>query len=569
NEDQAIETPAQEYTELNYGGIVYSKTAVAFDYLMAYLGESMMDKCMQEYFKLWHFKHPQPADLKAVFENVSGKDLSWFFNDMINSTKKLDYKITSVHHNRDNTYNIGIKNVGSIKAPVIVQGIKDNKIVGELVYDGFTGKQSLSFPPANVDYFKIDYLEVSPDVNRNNNRIKAKGVFKKIEPLKIQFLGSIDNPDKTQLFWTPVAAWNNYNKWMFGVALYNNLLPQKKFEFELMPLYSHSTNDFSGYAHLMYNIFPNQTFFQKIAIGGTYSRYAYTNRIYDRNFNKYAPELFVEFKKSNLRAKFKSTLRYRNITIIADDYTSVLSGMDIDYIETKRKSVFNDLTYLLTKSDAVQPYSIALNVQHGGQKNYYTSAIIDEMTKVSVTAKYSYKYSKKNKSFDARLFAGTFVGTNKTNAGAYRFRLSGFRGYQDYMYDNVFLGRTETDGVLANQFVENEGAFKFYSPVGQSAEWLVALNLKSSLGNMKLPLCLYADIGTTGADGILNEGVLYNAGVCVSIVKNIFEVYFPVLISKDFENYKKANGIKYPETIRFTLNLNMINPFDLIRKFEL
>jgi hypothetical protein len=41
------------------------------------------------------------------------------------------------------------------------------------------------------------------------------------------------------------------------------------------------------------------------------------------------------------------------------------------------------------------------------------------------------------------------------------------------------------------------------------------------------------------------------------------------LISKDFQDYKKANGTKYEETIRFTLNLNLINPFDLIRKLEL
>ena len=137
------------------------------------------------------------------------------------------------------------------------------------------------------------------------------------------------------------------------------------------------------------------------------------------------------------------------------------------------------------------------------------------------------------------------------------------------MYDNIYLGRSETDGILANQFSEREGAFKFYSPIGQSAEWIAALNLKSSLGNMKIPINLYADIGTTGADGILTESILYNAGVCLSIRKNLFEIYFPILISKDFQDYNKANGIRYEETIRFTLNLNLINPFELIRKFEI
>ena len=53
NEDQPIELSAEKYTQLNYGGDVYSKTAIVFDYLMAYLGEEMFDKAMQQYFDAW------------------------------------------------------------------------------------------------------------------------------------------------------------------------------------------------------------------------------------------------------------------------------------------------------------------------------------------------------------------------------------------------------------------------------------------------------------------------------------------------------------------------------------
>jgi hypothetical protein len=569
NEDQAIETPAFEYTELNYGGIVYSKTAVVMDYLMAYLGEETMNKAMQEYFNQWHFKHPQPNDFKTVLENVSGKNLDWFFNDLINSTKKLDYKVSKVKHNRDNSYNILVKNTGETKAPVIIHGIRDNKIVGEVTYDGFKGKQSLSFPASEIDYFKIDYNQVSPEINRNNNRIKTKGLFKKTEPIKIQFLGSLDNPDKTQLFWTPVAGWNNYNKWMFGLALYNNLLPQKKFEFELMPMYSYTTNDFAGYGHLAYNILPNNNLFQKISIGVTGARYAYSNNPLYMNFNKIAPEINIDFKKSSARSKIKNNIRYRNISIIKDTYKGNYDVTPAIYSYDTLSYNYNELTYTLSNNHTITPYSISLNYQYGKQLNAVSGFNNGEFSKLSLTANYSYKFKNKNKSFDVRFFAGTFIGTTKANAGAYRFRLSGFRGYQDYLYDNIYLGRTETDGILANQFTEKEGAFKFYSPIGQSSEWIASLNLKSSLGNLKIPINLYADIGTTGTDGILNESILYNAGVCLSIRKNIFEIYFPLLISKDFQDYKKANGIKYEETIRFTLNLNLINPFDLIRKLEL
>ena len=49
--DQPIELHSAKYTRMNYGSIVYSKTAIAFDYLMAYLGEETYDKCMKTYFE--------------------------------------------------------------------------------------------------------------------------------------------------------------------------------------------------------------------------------------------------------------------------------------------------------------------------------------------------------------------------------------------------------------------------------------------------------------------------------------------------------------------------------------
>jgi hypothetical protein len=562
NEDQPIELSAYDYTEFNYGGDVYSKTAIVFDYLKKYLGDDVYDAAMQAYFNEWHFKHPMPEDLRKVFEKTSGKNLSWFFDDLINSSKKLDYKIAFVKKRDDGSWDLGVKNTGEINGPVIIYGIKNNKPIGEIMYEGFENKALLSFPPSDVDYFKIDFPENMPEINRNNNRIRTQGLFKKVEPFKLQFLGSLDNPDKTQLYWTPVAGWNNYNKWMLGLAVYNSLLPQKKFEFELMPVFSYATNDFAGYGHVSYAIFPKGKVFQKIAIGVTAARYAYSNAPFDLNFNKIAPELLIEFRKKELRSPFKHTLRYRNINLLVDDYSVNVKVDSTSAVYTYEKkqsfSNINDLTYTFSKNDPIKPYSVNLNVQQG-----------QWMAKASVTANLNYKFKVKNKGIDIRFFAGTFIATDPVDAGRYRFRMSGWRGYQDYLYDNIFLGRSETDGILANQFVENDGGFKFYAPNGQSGKWLAAVNVKSSLGNIKLPIGLYADLGTCGNDGIVSDQVLYDAGVYLSLRKNICEIYFPALLCKDFVAYKTANDIQYLETIRFTLNINLINPFNLVRNISL
>jgi len=562
NQDQPIELPSYKYTSLNYSADVYSKSAIVFNYLYAYLGEEKMDAVMQEYFNEWKFKHPSPGDFKKIVEEETGKDLAWFFNDLINSTKKLDYKIIFSHRQEDGSWRIGIKNKGEVSAPVFVQAIKNNKLAAMVIYDGFKDKQVLDFPSIEADYFKIDYMEDMPEINRKNNTIRTSGLFKKVEPLKLQFLSSLDNPNKTQLFYSPVAGWNNYNKWMVGMAFYNTTVIPKKFEYELMPMYSFGTNDIAGYGRLTYNIYPKNKLFQQISLGTTTTRYAYSTNPITTNFNKIAPELNIEFKKKNATSPYTHKLRYRNITILQDNYNVHVqtdsAGSTVTYSPTSTTKNFNDITYSFAKKDPIKPFSVKVDLQQG-----------ENMCKTSVTGNYSINFREKHKGFDIRFFAGTFLGTSAANAGAYRFRLSGQRGYQDYLYDNVYLGRTETSGTLANQFTETDGAFKFYSPLGQTSQWITAVNLKSSLGNIKLPVNLYADIGMTGADGRTGETVLYDGGASLILAKNIFEIYFPVLICKGFQDYKTANNLKYIETIRFMLNLNLLNPFDLIKKIEL
>lgn len=558
NTDQAIEAPAYDYTELNYGTIVYAKTAIVLDYLMAYLGEKKMDEVMQAYFNEWKFKHPQPRDFRKVAEDVSGKNLNWLFDDLINSTKKLDYKIAFAHQNKAGTWDIGVKNTSNINAPLFIQGIKNNKLVGEVMYDGFKGKQALNFPAASIDYFKIDVTEAMPEINRQNNTIRTKGIFKKIEPLKLQLFGSLPNPTKTQLFFSPVLGWNNYNKWMFGIAAYNALIPRKKIEFEVMPMYSYTTGSLTGYGHIAGNLFPTHTIVQHINIGVIATRYAYTNTPLNLHFNKIAPELTMEFKKKYARSPFTHSIKYRNITLINNyykgDYTTTPTPT---YIRTTLQLNFNDLTYTISKKDVLTPYELNLNFQQG-----------DGMAKTSLTAIYNYNFKRKNKGIELRLFAGNFIYSNSP-IGDYRFRLSGQRGYQDYLEDHIYLGRSETSGLLASQFTETDGAFKIYSAYGQSNDWLTALNIKSSIGILKIPVKLFADIGAYNDKLINATRVLYDGGICLSLAKNIFEIYLPLLMSKEFEDYYYINNIPYLERIRFTLNLNLLNPFERIRNLSI
>ena len=96
NNDQPIQMGANLYTSMNYGLIVYGKTGIGFNYLKEYLGKTVFDTCMHNYYNKWKFKHPEPKDIKEVFETSSSKNLDWFFDTYIKTTTKIDYKIQHV-----------------------------------------------------------------------------------------------------------------------------------------------------------------------------------------------------------------------------------------------------------------------------------------------------------------------------------------------------------------------------------------------------------------------------------------------------------------------------------------
>lgn len=74
-----------------------------------------------------------------------------------------------------------------------------------------------------------------PEVNRKNNTIYTHGIFRTVEPLKIQLAGSLDNPKRTQLFWMPTVGFNSYDKFMVGAAIYNHVMPGKNWNGVLCP----------------------------------------------------------------------------------------------------------------------------------------------------------------------------------------------------------------------------------------------------------------------------------------------------------------------------------------------
>jgi len=91
--EQPIQCHSAELTGMNYLLSGYTRPADVLWYLANYLGEENFDKVMQYYYDKWKFQHPQPADFRKIFEDAVNKDLSWFFDDILLTTKQLDYAL--------------------------------------------------------------------------------------------------------------------------------------------------------------------------------------------------------------------------------------------------------------------------------------------------------------------------------------------------------------------------------------------------------------------------------------------------------------------------------------------
>jgi hypothetical protein len=197
-------------------------------------------------------------------------------------------------------------------------------------------------------------------------------------------------------------------------------------------------------------------------------------------------------------------------------------------------------------------------------------------------ASYRFSYKGKNRGFVVRMFFGA-VGSNssETYSFDYRLHMSGYstskeRGdfrTDDYLFDHVFLGRTDGDGIFSKQFVGEEGGFKVLAVGVESSSWLGALNFKTSIPG-RLPLKLFADFGIFDESETpenLKHGMVYDYGIELSVIPDIFSVYFPLGYSEGIKNYFNDHDDlfgKYTQKIRFELRLEKLNPVKAIHNLN-
>jgi hypothetical protein len=86
-------TPTFRYWPASASAMSYDKTALWLHTLERHIGWPTLQKILATYFERWRFRHPSPQDFFAVANEVSGQDLSWFFDQVYDSSNVFDYGV--------------------------------------------------------------------------------------------------------------------------------------------------------------------------------------------------------------------------------------------------------------------------------------------------------------------------------------------------------------------------------------------------------------------------------------------------------------------------------------------
>ena len=536
--DQALNLRSEQYTSVNYGLVVYKKGALVINYLRHYMGDEDFDRIMKIYFETWKFKHPEPEDFREIFEKNSTKDLSFFFDDFLKTRKKMDYKILSFRKESDFS-KLETRNKKNIKSPLFIQLYHKDSLVKEIVSDGFV-KDSIYKIDKEITHVYIDKEFLSLDINRNNNFIKRDGIFKKTEKISFEFVASKPKENMSQIFYSPILAFNTTNGFMLGAAFMSNIVFPNQFEYLVMPMYSFNNQQVSGETDFQYHFETNSNSIRSISPYISSKSYGLSE---SQNYFQFQAGVEIDFRDFLVSNPIKHS--FKAYYLAASQYS--------DY---HKYNHFMNLEYSIITNTWFNPYSFKAKIN-----------IHKDFALASIDYQKELSYNKPKTGFRIRFFAGAFL-YNNSNNGSFNLSLSGTRGAHDFMYQNTLVGRNnEISNFWGNQFVSDQGGFAIYAPFS-SNQWLSSLKLSSTLA-IRTPLEFYFTVAAfEGSNKFFNMGLAWETGVQINIIRDVAVIYFPLKVDNQIDETNTLYSTNYIERVRFMLVLNKANIRKFLRNFD-
>jgi hypothetical protein len=116
DEDIPIITPGDVLGGAGLGNNEYGKASLGYLAAKDLLGDALFKKCLHAFMDRWHGKHPIPWDFFNTFNNVSGRNLNWFWNSWFFSPDYIDLAAHKPVANAQG-YTLQVDNIGGMAAP--------------------------------------------------------------------------------------------------------------------------------------------------------------------------------------------------------------------------------------------------------------------------------------------------------------------------------------------------------------------------------------------------------------------------------------------------------------------
>ncbi len=528
--DQALTTSADSLSNFNRKIANKYKAGLAFIYLKNYLGDSILNSSIREFYQKNQTKIVSSKSFQKLISNKTTKDIDWFFNDFIQTNKKIDHTIDKVLLNND-SLQVTIKNKSNITTPVLLYALKDKEVKYTKWITNLDDLKTISIPKEGVNKLALNYENFYPELNTFDNWKHLESKFFN-KPLKLNFVKDIQDPYYNQIFYQPNINYNFYNGLILGLKLHNSPLIKRNLELSLKPSFAIKSKSMIGAFSARYNQYFEKTNIYKIMYGVSGSTLDYAPNL---SYQSLAPFVNLIFKRKDLRDATQESILAQILHIDKEIPLNQIKTAQDNY------SIFS-INYNYINPDVIKEFRYRFNFEYA-----------ENFSKITADIRYR-SLSTLDTQLDFRIFAGTFL--NNSSKGDY-FSF-GLDKANDYLFRLNYLGRSENSGIFSQQYIIAEGGFKSVLPTRFANQYMLAFN--SSFGIWRW-VEFYNDVAfLKNKNTPLYFG--YNNGIRFNFIHNILEVYFPLYSNNGWEVSQES----YPQKIRFTLTADVNSIYNFFRR---
>lgn len=524
--DQALSTPKNKLLSFNERYTSYYKAGMALLYLKSYLNEKDETLWIREFINQKKGGGISTIDFETYLKTKTNKKLDWFFEGFVVKADASDYKIKTVSTKVDSIA-VKIKNLRQGAYPITLSTLKDGKLMDSKWINGFKAEKIFSISNTNPDQLVLNYQHQTPEFNIKNNW-KSIGTQALNKPLQLRFIRDYQNPNFNQLNIMPLTEFQNvYDGVKLGINFNNRGLLAKPLIYAIAPSYGLRSKSVTGNAKLIYNRFYDSGKLYNTMLGLTLERSSFNYGAFITKFQPFAQ--FTFRSRNNLRSNSTDRLQLRYINIQKDNSSNPLDDNTIPPYQ-----IFN--ARFISFDNNIADF----------KKWYVGLQFSDDFGKINFNYEIR-KRTPKDRHYSLRLFAGTFL-YNNLNISENNFNYALDRP-ENYLFEYNYLGQSESSGILSQQLIMAEGAFKSKLEPSTANQWMATLNASASIWRY---VQFYGDVGFL-KNKEYDAYFAYDSGIRLDLIIDYFELYFPVYSNLGWE----INQSNYPKKIRFVFTTDI------------